>query len=601
MARAKTDEDKSGKATGEGRPGSEPAAGRPARRARGDHAAAGGGPGPAHEHDPRLEVHHHEARHMQGVSIAVKLALVTAGLVAVFMVGFGVFLRGVVREALQQQILLAAYEAAWVGAHTDAEAWTEYFGTQFQGLTPEQITERASAMSPKEYDAAFRSQAFADRKRWNSERLARLVPNERLGRIMAAEVFVQEGEKRRLIASYGTSMSFSPRLGTEAMDFGRGSAQEGVLELEGKSFHVIRGGCPIFAPDGQTTGEFGVYISASVVDEAVARITAQVAFTGGLLVLVGAITAWAAGRWLVRPVKQLQEDMRIVAAGDLAHKTHAVWRDEIGDLARNFDLLTHELASAAQRERESAASRHQMSVAGEVTASLFPAKLPDVAGWDLAGHHEASGQLTGEIYDVLPMPGGKLGLLVASASGSGVPAAMVMAMARSSLAAVARDHSDPGAILRQVNALLSGDLRRGMYVTVLMAVLDPATGELRVANAGHAPLLVRKAASGRAAPVHSEGIALGFDKGPVFDSTLRVVKLTLSAGDRVMLYTPGVTRVGDGEGAELGEARFAALFQREGGHTAPDLVRRMAALLRKFRGEHPLAEDVTLLALGRQA
>jgi serine phosphatase RsbU (regulator of sigma subunit) len=291
--------------------------------------------------------------------------------------------------------------------------------------------------------------------------------------------------------------------------------------------------------------------------------------------------------------------MEIVASGDLAHRTVAQRQDEIGVLADAFDTMTQTLAEAQQRERETAASRHQMTVAGEVASRLFPAHLPTIAGFDLAGHHESSGTLSGDYYDVLELPGGRTGLLIGAASGTGVPAAMVMAMARSFIAAVARDEADPGAVLREVNALLSGDLRRGMYVTVLLAVLDPGAATLTLANAGHPPLLLVRAGGKSIAAVHSEGIALGFDKGPVFDHTLKVVRLELAPGDRAVLYTPGITRVTGADGSLLGESRFAALVKREAGQGAEAFVKRVAATVRKFMGEARLSEDVTLLTLGR--
>jgi sigma-B regulation protein RsbU (phosphoserine phosphatase) len=198
---------------------------------------------------------------------------------------------------------------------------------------------------------------------------------------------------------------------------------------------------------------------------------------------------------------------------------------------------------------------------------------------------------------VFEMPGGRRGFLVASASGTGVPAAMVMAMARSFVAALAGREPDPGAILREANALLSPDLRRGMYVTVLLAILDPRSHTLTVANAGHAPLLLVR--DGKLTAVHSEGIAMGLDKGPVFDSTLKVVRIPLQPGDRAVLYTPGVTRVNGADGSALGEERFAALVRREAAHPAETFTARMAAIVRKFRGEAPLTDSVTLLTLGR--
>jgi serine phosphatase RsbU (regulator of sigma subunit) len=96
-----------------------------------------------------------------------------------------------------------------------------------------------------------------------------------------------------------------------------------------------------------------------------------------------------------------------------------------------------------------------------------------------------------------------------------------------------------------------------------------------------------------------EGIALGFDKGPVFDRTLKIVRLELAPGDRAVLYTPGITRITGADGSALGEARFAGLVKREAGQPAEGSVKRVAATIRKFVGERPLGEDVTLLTLGR--
>ena len=92
-----------------------------------------------------------------------------------------------------------------------------------------------------------------------------------------------------------------------------------------------------------------------------------------------------------------------------------------------------------------------------------------------------------------------------------------------------------------------------MYVTALAAILDPATGELQVANAGHHPLIAYDAATKGVAPRHADGIGLGFDKGPVFDRTLRVLDVQLHPGDRVTLVTPGVFGIEGREGDRRGE------------------------------------------------
>jgi serine phosphatase RsbU (regulator of sigma subunit) len=543
-------------------------------------------------------------RRARGISIAVRMAAVMAGLILVFMVSSFLVQAFTIRDSIKREIMWAAYEAAYTAAHAGLEAWDENFGTPYQGLSREDLEFRIKSMAKEDFDREYMAPELVARRELNNARFSALIDPK--VRIVAAEL--SDLAAHRLLAkSYPEPQLEFTSFGEPPLVFDQGSVQEGTLLLDGKEQHVIRGAYPVepfVKEDGAGAAnapkvEVAVYIDAAAVDQTFAALVKQFNLLGAVFLLVGAGISWTVGKRLVRPLAQLQEDMEIVASGDLAHRTVAQRQDEIGVLADAFDTMTQTLAEAQQRERETAASRHQMTVAGEVASSLFPAHLPTIAGFDLAGHHESSGTLSGDYYDVLELPGGRTGLLIGAASGTGVPAAMVMAMARSFIAAVARDEADPGAVLREVNALLSGDLRRGMYVTVLLAVLDPGAATLTLANAGHPPLLLVRAGGKSIAAVHSEGIALGFDKGPVFDHTLKVVRLELAPGDRAVLYTPGITRVTGADGSLLGESRFAALVKREAGQGAEAFVKRVAATVRKFMGEARLSEDVTLLTLGR--
>ena len=541
-------------------------------------------------------------RRARGISIAVRMAAVMAFLIVVFMVSSFLVLAFTIRDSIRREMMWAAYEAAYSAAHAGLEAWDENFGTPYQGLSAADLDFRIQSMAKEDFEAEYMAPELEARRALNRSRFEKLIDPQ--VRIVAADLS-DLGSGRLLAKSYAVDHILFTATGAP-LEFERGRAQEGVLQLEGRDLHVIRASYPVEPlvpgdPGEESHVELAVYIDAAAVDQTFAALVKQFSVLGAAFLLVGAGLSWVVGKRLMRPIARLQEDVAIVAEGDLAHRTVAERQDEIGALAAAFDTMTQSLAEAQQRERDSAASRHQMSVAGEVASSLFPAHLPTIPGFDLAGYHESSGTLSGDYYDVLELPGGRIGLLIGSASGTGVPAAMVMAMARSFIAAVAREEADPGAVLREVNALLSGDLRRGMYVTVLLAVIDPARGTLTLANAGHPPLLLARGGGKSLAAVHSEGIALGFDKGPVFDHTLKVVRLDLAPGDRAVLYTPGLTRVTGADGSALGEARFAGLVKREAGQGADAFVRRVASTVRKFVGDGRLSDDVTLLTLGRRA
>jgi sigma-B regulation protein RsbU (phosphoserine phosphatase) len=318
-----------------------------------------------------------------------------------------------------------------------------------------------------------------------------------------------------------------------------------------------------------------------------------------IFILAGAGISFALGKRITLPLTKLQDDIRIVASGDLRHHTRTHSRDEIGELARTFDSMTQNLAEVQELERQAAATQRQATVAAEVAQSLVPTALPEIAGYDRAGVHHAAEDMPGEIFDVVPMADGRFGLLVARASGSGVPATLVMAMARSFLRSLSERETDPGALLREVNRRLSGDLRKGMYVEVVLVVIEAGRGHLSLASAGGAPIYHYHAETESVSVIHSEGIALGFDAGPVFDKTLNVLEREMLPGDRIVLLTRGLLEVEGADGEPLGEKRFGALVKREGPTAAESFVGRIDATLTKFHHSAELESDVTLITLGR--
>jgi serine phosphatase RsbU (regulator of sigma subunit) len=178
---------------------------------------------------------------------------------------------------------------------------------------------------------------------------------------------------------------------------------------------------------------------------------------------------------------------------------------------------------------------------------------------------------------------------------------MVMVMARSLITSVAEREAAPDVVLRTVNRLLSPDLRRGLYVTVLLARLEPQTGALTIVNAGHTPLMVCRARSQEVELVHSDGIALGFDRGPVFERTLKAREVTLEPGDRAVFCTSRDFALKNRKGQELTDRAFQTLLQSEFTKGTSALVNRLAAILEKFREGAPAESEITLLSLSRNA
>ncbi|MBL8863899.1 MAG: SpoIIE family protein phosphatase [Planctomycetes bacterium] len=320
------------------------------------------------------------------------------------------------------------------------------------------------------------------------------------------------------------------------------------------------------------------------------------------VILVGALVAYLVGNAVARPLEIIVDDIAQISRGDLRHRTRVRSGGEVMLLAKSIDRMAGNLESAQEAERELSKRERELALAGEVREALMPDAPPAVPGCDLGALHVDSAAPGGDFYEFLPFEDGKVGLLVCEVSGRGIPGALIGAIARSYLRVELSRGADVAAALQRVNRELARDVRRGMYVTALYALIDPAGGRATVACAGHKLPLVRYAAAEKAIRlVQPEGIALGFDKGPVFDRTLQVVQVAFEPGDRLLLSNTGPVRVVDAAGAEIGEKAFYKLVLKHAGQTTEALFGRLEADLRAHAGDTPFPGDISIVSIVRRA
>ncbi|MBU0754430.1 MAG: serine/threonine-protein phosphatase, partial [Planctomycetes bacterium] len=220
--------------------------------------------------------------------------------------------------------------------------------------------------------------------------------------------------------------------------------------------------------------------------------------------------------------------------------------------------------------------------------------------YEILAYHRSSRQVHGSYYDVIHYSDGKVGALVAAASGKGIPAAMVMTMARSFFRALGDKTEDPSSMMQQTNRLISPDLRAGMYVEVMMVLFDPKTHRAKLVSAGPGSLFRYNAAEKKLQGITADGIALGFDKGPVFDKSLKEVEFSIGAGDRLVLATPSVFSIKNLDGAELGTRGFALLVNKYAKLDSRAFVDQVVATLDQFAGHEIDDKNVTFLTVKRK-
>jgi sigma-B regulation protein RsbU (phosphoserine phosphatase) len=275
-------------------------------------------------------------------------------------------------------------------------------------------------------------------------------------------------------------------------------------------------------------------------------------------------------------------------------------RDRIADLVLLSNLFGRAtqtlLLSQAVREAYDAVDYELRNVA-DIQKSLLPAQTPRVGGLDVAVHYQTAKRAGGDYYDFFPLPGGRLGVLIADASGHGAPAAVLMAVAHSIVHTLPDPPARPGELLTRLNAHLTRHYTRqtGNFMTAFYAVFDPAAGTLAYASAGHnPPRLLRAADGGRLVLNRAQRLPLGIKPDENYPEQV----VPLAAGDQAVFFTDGVIEAVNPDGDVFGTDRVdAAVAARP--PSAEHLIQAILRDLSAFTAGTPVADDRTLVVVRR--
>lgn len=244
----------------------------------------------------------------------------------------------------------------------------------------------------------------------------------------------------------------------------------------------------------------------------------------------------------------------------------------------------------AQRAR----LEEELQLARAVQESLLPERLPSIPGYDLAADWRSALEMAGDFYDVFPLPDGRWAIVIADVSDKGAAAAMYMAMTRSLLRASAAVYASPAGALKEVNQQLLEHTSSVMFVTMIYAVLDPASHTLIYANAGHNRPMIRHT-GGEIETLPSNGIALGATEDPKLSDR----QVMLTPGDLLLLYTDGVTDALNKDGVTYDLQQLTAALQHAPASGARAQLQHVLGDLNAFIGEAPRYDDITLFVITR--
>jgi len=228
----------------------------------------------------------------------------------------------------------------------------------------------------------------------------------------------------------------------------------------------------------------------------------------------------------------------------------------------------------------------------QIQRSLLPAEIPQIEGIEVVARWRPAREVSGDYYDVLRLDDHRLAVCIGDVVGKGMPAALLMSSLQAAVKAVATDEADPVTVCSQVRTVVTSNLQGGKFVTFFFAIVDGASKRLTYTNCGHnQPVLVRE---------NGDAVRLG-QGGPAFARLMRDLpykqeQLDLDPGDRLVLFTDGVSEAEDRSGEQFGEERLESLVVEHRGASATDLEQILTDVVVEH-ADGELQDDLTLVVL----
>jgi sigma-B regulation protein RsbU (phosphoserine phosphatase) len=327
----------------------------------------------------------------------------------------------------------------------------------------------------------------------------------------------------------------------------------------------------------------------------------------GVLFLIIQFVALVIGFVLARQITGAVHDLftgtQHVRAGNFGHQIPLRARDQLGELAESFNLMTSEVTTLLGEMAEKGRLEQEMFAAREIQQKLLPTGPLRVTGLTVTAFCEPAREVAGDYYDFLPITDTMLGLLIADVAGKGLAAGLYMAQLKVIVQSLSRLHHEPKAFLTEVNKVVSANLDGKSFITMSYGVIDVERREMTFARAGHCPLIHvpanQPAGMRKSHMLTPDGLVVGLqiDDGTMFESLLQEQTITLAPGDVVVWFTDGIPETMNEAFDCFGEQRLAQVVEQYAHLPFEQLRSYILAELRAFAGGADQHDDMTMILM----
>lgn len=249
------------------------------------------------------------------------------------------------------------------------------------------------------------------------------------------------------------------------------------------------------------------------------------------------------------------------------------------------------------RREERERMLREFEIARRVQFSFLPRQKPKLQGIDLASICIPAMEVGGDYYDFIELDDHRLGVVIGDVSGKGISAAFHMTLTKGFLKSQAKSGLSPREIMINLNELFYENVERGTFISMIYGIFDLPARTFTFARAGHNPLIIQKGLAENVDVLCPKGLALGLERGSVFDRIIEEYKIGVQSGDIFVFYTDGFSEAMNNRKEEFGEDRLRKLLQKKSLPSAEHFISHIKTEITNFVGTAPQHDDMTMLVV----
>ncbi len=310
-----------------------------------------------------------------------------------------------------------------------------------------------------------------------------------------------------------------------------------------------------------------------------------------LAIFVGLLLA----RSITGSIHALSKGTEHVRQGNFSYKVQVRSRDQLGELAESFNLMTTSIQDLLRQSAEKERLEEELRIARQIQMSLLPKDTVKIPGLTIAALCLPATEVGGDYYDFISLDDRRMALLIADVSGKGTSAALYMAELKGLVLSLSQIYDSPRQLLVEANKLLAATLDSRSFITMAYAVIDMDEKKMTYARAGHNPILQLTHDGNGTRVLAPEGLGLALDRGTRFEEILAEESVALRSGDLFLFFTDGLSEAMNPQADLFGESRLREIMERHSGLAPEDLRERIIDEVFAFTEGEDQHDDMTMV------